>query len=243
MKLKVAICDDEKDQCDKIKELLLYYELEHEIDFDITEFYNGKSLLEKYRKLGTFDILLLDVGLPEIDGLEIARQIRQIPDKYVKIIFISNYSQYMQESFNVQAFQYFQKPVKYMEFESQLNRILEEVTRGGTEKILIGQSGEEELVTISEIYYIQTLKERKNYLKFHLKNHNVIMRGILSNWQNNLQEHGFICSCRGIVVNLNHVRYFRDGMMEMDNGIKVPFSRRKEREFRSKFSNTIIKLN
>lgn len=242
MKFRVAICDDEKEECYKLSEFLRHFELKHEVDFEITEFNNGRLLLEEFTEPRAFDILLLDVEMPGFSGLEIAEQVRRLPDKRARIIFISNYPKYMQDSFNVQAFQYLQKPLGYTDFENQLERVMEEVNESFVAKTLIGESGEEELVALSDIYCFEAIKGKKNLMKVYMLNRELLAKGQIVDWEKDLAEYSFVSPHRGFLVNLDHIHYFKEGFLELDNGMEIPFSRRKEREIRARFSKRIIKI-
>ena len=125
MKFNIAICDDEQNASTHLVELLRVLEVQHDYGFSITVYNSSKQLLDTYQTPHKYDILFLDVEMPELSGLELARIIRNLPDSAVKIIFTSNYPQYMQDSFNVSAFQYLQKPIQIIQFgKKPKNRIV-----------------------------------------------------------------------------------------------------------------------
>ena len=89
-----------------------------DIDFEITTYNDSRLLLSDYVQPGTFHILFLDVEMPEPNGIAAAQRIRNLPDRDVRIVFVSSYPQYMKESFNVQTFQYLTKPYALKELQS-----------------------------------------------------------------------------------------------------------------------------
>lgn len=126
MILNVAICDDEENDIDIISDYLFKYQMIHDVDFNISRFQSGQNLLNTYSKHGVFQLLFIDVEMPELSGLDVAKRIRKLPDRDVKIVFVSNYPEYMQNSFDVQAFQYLSKPLSYEKFNMVMNNIIED---------------------------------------------------------------------------------------------------------------------
>ncbi len=106
MIFKVAICDDEANDIFLLKNHLQKIGADLDIDFEITTYNDSRLLLSDYVLPGTFHILFLDVEMPEPNGIAAAQRIRSLPDRDVRIVFVSSYPQYMKDSFNVQTFQY-----------------------------------------------------------------------------------------------------------------------------------------
>lgn len=242
MTFKAAICDDDEKENSIIKSYLHSLELEQDMDFEISVFTNGNTLLSQYRKADAFHILFLDVEMPEINGLEVARQIRNLPDKQVKIVFISNYPEYMQDSFNVQAFHYLAKPLQYDTFKQLMYRIIKDYRDSHISKLLIQEDGIEELVYLDDILYIEAVKSQKSQLNFVLTNKTINARGTIYNWEEELKSHYFISPYRGLLVNINHVHFIQDSSLILSNGETIPLSRRKEKDIRTLFNKHVLTL-
>ena len=84
-----------------------------------------------------FQLLFIDVEMPELSGLDVAKRIRKLPDRDVKIVFVSNYPEYMQNSFDFQAFQYLSKPLSYEKFNMVMNNIIEDFNLTHTVQFII----------------------------------------------------------------------------------------------------------
>lgn len=107
--MKIAICDDQINNIEEVKKVWqacvddnLYYEL--------SEFVCAEDLLETYKNGITYDLLVLDIEMGTISGMEAAKRIRNV-DKNCKIIFITAFDQYMREAFDVAAIHYLDKPI------------------------------------------------------------------------------------------------------------------------------------
>ena len=113
--MKIAVCDDEKFERDRIKDLICIYSVEKNIEIDVDFFATGEDLFASYEK-GKYTMIFLDIEIGKNDGIEVADRIRRIPDHDVTIMFVTNYSEYMQQSFDVRAAQFFLNPLnmKYL---------------------------------------------------------------------------------------------------------------------------------
>ena len=92
MRVNIACCDDEKEQIQYYKKLFSNYEVRHEIELEIDYFLSGDFLLESVRNGNVYDIIFLDMEMPGLSGLDIAREIRTIRGKDTRIIFLTECS-------------------------------------------------------------------------------------------------------------------------------------------------------
>ena len=242
MNLKTAICDDNLSDAEIIEHHIQIFEMQHDITFEHELYENSQELLTRYSRPGMYHILFLDVEMPELSGLELAKRIRALPDDRVKIVFISSYPEYMQNSFDVQAFHYLTKPVSYEQFCSVMNKIVLSYSHSSSCKIVISEGGNKRLLYLDDIIYLQTQKDNSNYLNIFLKGEKLVIRGVLSQWEKELQNHSFSSPKRGILVNLNHLTSYSGNSICLSDGTKLHISRRKEQEFKMLFSKHIITL-
>lgn len=240
MKLNIAICDDEQTACSHIRNLLENYEIKYNFEFHIFEFTDASDFVASYQRAGMFDIIFLDVEMPKMSGLSVAHAIRNLPDSDVKIIFTSNYPEYMQDSFNVSAFQYLQKPIKEEQLHEQFKRLLQEIDRLSPLSILVKHDDIEEPVATNQILYIETVKGRKELLRYICKNRILFGKGVLGDIESVLLPHHFFSPHRGILINMRQVHFIKRGTIEMMNGDIIPLSRRKEKEFRDYFNRELL---
>ncbi len=240
MKLNIGVCDDEKEQLSLITEYINKFEISKDVEIQVSCFDSAEALLLAYSTPGFFHILFLDVEMTGMNGIELANTIRQMPDKEVNIIFVSNYPEYMQSSFNVQAFHYLSKPLKYDDFSDIMQRIITDYEERNTYKVLVQTDGEEVLVNIHDILYVETTKFSRNSLCYHLAQNTIESRGTIADIEHSLSEHNFALASRGILVNLSHIRALRQNTILLDNDATIPMSRRCEKDIHKKFSSKVI---
>lgn len=242
MIINVAICDDEPNDVNNIKSFLNRYEMENNIDFSIQLYVDGTKLLENYQK-GYYHLIFLDVEMPNINGLDVARYIRQnINDYNTRIVFVSNYPEYMQDSFNVQAFNYFPKPFRYDNFIMLINQLLHSIETSTCTRLLIRDDSSEELVNINDILMISTEDSKNKRIKITFSDRELIINGLLSEWSDELYDLGFATPARGFLVNMRHIHYIMDNSLILDNGMSIPLSRRNNKEIRKLFNRRLLTL-
>ena len=110
MKLKIAICDDDGSQRDYLAETVLAWAKKNRHLAELLPYANAKAFLFAYEQEKDFDILLLDVEMPDISGIELAKAVRR-ENQSVQIIFITGFYEYFSDGFDVSALHYLIKPV------------------------------------------------------------------------------------------------------------------------------------
>jgi Response regulator of the LytR/AlgR family len=117
--MRVAIIeDDEATRCQLVN-YLQRYTRQYETEFQIQQFSDGIQLAENYRPV--YDILLMDIEMAQLNGMETARRIRKF-DEEVLIVFITNTAQYAIKGYEVGALDYILKPIPYFSFSQQLRK-------------------------------------------------------------------------------------------------------------------------
>ena len=124
--MRIAIVEDEQACADTLQKYLQQYGQEFSQELDVTQYENGAVFLREFRS--QFDIILLDISMPVMDGMETARQIRKI-DSDVVLLFVTSLSQYAIRGYEVNAMDYILKPVSYFAFSQRLNRAMARVKR------------------------------------------------------------------------------------------------------------------
>lgn len=151
--IKVAITENEAPVRKRIRELLNRFCKEQGCEFDITEYTNGKELVDAFRPV--FDVIFLDIDMPQMNGLAAASRIREV-DQQVIIIFITDLAQYALQGYRVQAYDYILKPVDYTALSFTLQKVLRILrNRPDDKSLLISFDGSTTRVPISEITYIE----------------------------------------------------------------------------------------
>jgi DNA-binding LytR/AlgR family response regulator len=242
LKLNIAICDDDKIDIERLTNILESYYIARDIDLTIDTFTTGKELFNSYKNVNDYQILLLDVEMPSMDGIQIAEVVRSTIDKHVIIVFISNYPQYMQDSFRVHPFYYITKPITMNSIYELMDNIVTEITDSHIIYSLISTEKGDITINIRDVLYIEVINSKTGILNFHFKDKIITTKGTLSYWKEELQHYNFYQCYRSILLNLTHIHYFKKHSITLDNGEELPIGRSSEKELKDLYLNHAVKL-
>ena len=222
--IHIAICDDEKYMSDHIKALVSDFFRKKNREVCLRTFSSGEELLSGG---GQIDICFLDIQMKGMDGMETARRLRA--DKFQGfLIFITVLKEMVFSSFEVQAYDYLLKPVEEKQFEKTMERLFSSMRSAGEDSMLIQKGYEGRIVQKDEIIFCEII-DRKIYL--NLASGEVLdYYEQIENLETKLGSHFFRCH-RSYLINLRHLKGYKNGVAYMDNGREVPVSRLRNKEF------------
>ena len=222
--IRIAICDDEKHMSDHIGAMVSNYFRKKNREIHLRTFTSGEELLNYD---GQIDILFLDIQMKDIDGMETARKLRASKFRGF-LIFITVLKEMVFSSFEVQAYDYLLKPVEEKQFEKTMERLYASMRSVGEDSMLIQKGYEGRIVQKDEIIFCEII-DRKIYL--NLASGEVVdYYERIEHLESKLDNHFFRCH-RSYLINLRHLRGYKNGTAYMDNGREVPVSRLRSKEF------------
>ena len=240
MKIRIACCDDEKQQLELYKTMFTNIEMRQDIKLNVEYFLSGNFMLERFQsEKNPFDLVYLDMDMDEKSGLDLAKEIRQNYHSDCLILFLTNCPKYMQNSFDVRAFQYMIKPVQFDEFEKKFNAARKYLEKDDKNRVVLKIDEDNVVFFTNEIYYIEKEKSSKQFLVY-LEDKCVVAKGVLSAIENQLLEQHFMRTHRSYLVNMKHIRRIQKNDLVLSNGNLVPISRRKEKELKQQFMRYAI---
>ena len=160
--MNIFLCDDNASEREYIKRLVLDWSNQSGAGVSIREYPSAEALLFSYSDCPP-DILLLDIEMPGLSGVELAKRLRQNGNRLLQIVFITAYSDYIAEGYDVAALHYLLKPVDREKLFSVLSRAVERIADDG-KKLVLELPDETALVPICDIKYIEVIK---NYVTVH----------------------------------------------------------------------------
>lgn len=220
MKMKFAICDDNSIDSNYVYELVKKWSNENKYQVDIETFSSAESFLFHYVDNKDYDVLLLDIEMKKMDGVSLAREIRKT-NKNVQIIFITGYSEYIAEGYDVEALNYLMKPFKTEKLYEVLNKAVTKIIQN--EKHLILNTFDEIIrISLHDIIYIDV---DRNYTTIH-SNKNYTIKMTLADIEKELDERFFRIS-RSIIINLKYINRVTKRDVYLTNGSILPLPRGK----------------
>lgn len=222
----VAICEDERYILEELRKKVEKYINRKSLDASIKTFMSGEELLKAKKK---FDIILLDLMLPGIDGLEVARQI----SCRSRIIFVTSYREYAVEAFDANAVHYLVKPVTEERLFSALDRAVNQTEQMDNQALTLIKSGKTQVIFIRDILYCEVFNHQ---VRIHTVHGTYDYFGTLDMLETKLDERFFRCH-RSFVVNMSCVAGQEKGVAILTNGEKIFISRRKQTDFIQRLLN------
>lgn len=241
MLLRIAYCDDEPENGRKIQEFISQMEVQTDIEFTFDYYISGIVLLEKLEnKPDYYDVVFLDMEMPQLNGIELAEKIRRIASGDIIITFLTSYPEYMQQSFSVQAFQYLLKPLSYESFKKEIIRTIDFLKKDDRSILVINQtSGQEVVLRLKNIIAIE--KQKGNaVMEISLEKGVTNAKGNITDYEGILLENNFIRVSRNCIVNMRYIHSFFGHEIEMTNGKRVEMSRRKVTEIKETFTKYLV---
>ncbi len=219
MTYRAAIVDDCDTDVEYVGSLLKEWARDRQTDVHAERFSSAENFLFRCEDEKAWDILLLDIEMGAMDGVQLAKKLRQT-DRAVQIVFITGFPDFMAEGYEVSALHYLMKPVRKEKLFVVLDRAAENL--GGQEKRLrVAFDRQEELIPLSQITYIEA---QKQYVAVHTETGEYRMKASLSDTEKELDEYFLKCQ-RSFIVNLRHVLRISSDCVELKNGAVVPISR------------------
>ena len=161
--LKIAVCDDELRHLDKINELLrAYLQARPSLSGKVFQFESGASMLNYINDNECFDLYILDILMPEIDGIQTGRRLRDLGCGG-EIIFLTASNEFASESYEVRAFFYLLKPVDKTRLFSVLDRAIEKLNQRRTEAIMVGTPDGPRRILLESIRYVERASRVMRY--------------------------------------------------------------------------------
>ena len=224
--IRIAICDDEKHMSDHIRSMISDFFRKKNQEISLHMFSSGEELLS-YN--GQIDILFLDIQMKGMDGMETARKLRA--DKFRGfLVFITVLKEMVFQSFEVQTYDYLVKPVDKKQFEKTMERLYASTQNASEDSLLVQKGYEGRIIPKDEIVFCEII-DRKIYL--NLASGEVVdYYERIENLETKLDNRFYRCH-RSYLINLKHLKGYKNGTAYMDNGKEIPVSRLRSKEFSS----------
>ena len=218
MAYRVAIVDDSAVDSGHISALLEKWAALRQIPATAELFSSAESFLFRYAEDKDWDILLLDIEMGAMDGVTMAKKVRQ-DNEAVQIVFITGYSDYIAEGYEVAALHYLMKPVNPDKLLTVLDRALEKRKQ---EERCLNLEAYGEMVRIP-FYEIRYLDVHQNYVTIHAKTDYTVKRS-LGDFEKELDDR-FCRVGRAMILNLKYIQRVTKTEVRLSDGTVLPLPR------------------
>lgn len=219
MALSIAVCDDNEIDLQYITDMVNVWAMQGRIPVSIKTFPSAESFLFHYSENKDYDILLLDVEMGALNGIELAKQIRA-QNSCVQIVFITGYPDFIAEGYEVSALHYLMKPVKPEKLVEVLDRAAD-LRQKERPFLLVSSERETIRLFLDDIYYVES---QGHYMLIHTEQMQYRVRMTVSGLLEKLDEGFYRCS-RSFIVSLRHVCRITKSEVFLENQVSLPLGR------------------
>ena len=221
MVYRFAICDDERKQIEDVEAILLQWGRQRGHVCQISAFPSGEALLFAYGEDRAYDILLLDVKMKDLSGIDLARRIRQEDDR-AEIIFLTSYFEFAGEGYDVDALHYLLKPVSGEKLMQVLDKAAERLAEQPPH-VVIACEGSTIKLYESRILYVEAFL---HYISIHTAEREYRIKENISSFEEKLSN-AFFRTHRSYLVSLRHITRISRTSVTLEGEIELPLARGK----------------
>ena len=230
--IKIEILEDSDADYTRICKAWDRFSKEENLSYQITHYKDSTSLLEQFHS--QFDLVFLDIEVPGKNGMETAQEIRKI-DNLTILVFLTNFSKYAVNGYEVNAADYMLKPLDYYSFALKMHKILHMLYQNIEKEITIMTKGLLHRFSINELFYVEI---NNHDLIYHLDDETISTRGSLSEVEKSLPKNSFSRCNNCYLVNLKHVTKIKDNTVWIGKN-ELTISRPKKKMFLNDLTNYI----
>ena len=235
--IQIAICDDQIDELEITYSMAeTYYSLHPELNISFRKFFSGDDLLESINTRNQFDIYLLDILMPGINGIDAGAAIRE-NDSSAFIIYLTSSPDYALQSYQVDAGGYLLKPFSEKDFFFVLDKVIAKLDAEDQKRFVLKTSSDGiESIPYAHLLYLEYYQHR---LIAHMADHktleSIYYRESFKELTASLTDRRFVKISASIIVNMQHIRNINSRELRLSNEEKLNISRLYSAESRKIF--------
>lgn len=232
--MKIAICDDDSFYNTQVLEYANIYATQNpDVHLTFSVFTQPEDLIDATQKNGGFDVYILDIVMPETNGIELGVELRKLGYDG-KIIYLTSSKEFAVDSYKVKAFNYILKPVLYPDFASALDEAVNSILSEKEKSIIVKSKENSTRINIGSIMYAQLMRRR---IFYYISNGETVesthLRTTFSEAvQELLRDNRFVLCGKSIAVNLQHISKISTDKIIFTNNNKIFLSNKMCRELR-----------
>jgi len=229
--LKIAICDDDIFCRELLMVLTRQYNAEKGYNLSITAYEHGNNLLEDVRKTGGYDIYILDIMMPDIDGIRLGLSLRELGFDG-KILYLTSSEEYALDAFKARAYNYILKPIEKNTYFQALEDAIGTLSSAEEKSLIVKTKEGNVKLDYSNILYADL---DKRAVAYHLiDKQTVIGTTIRTTFAEAVQELSadprFVMCGASLIVNLSHITIVENNSLLFDTGNRIYIAKRAGKE-------------
>ena len=216
--MNIALIDDEATILEKVKKCV-ENEIVPQDEVNLFTYTRAKDFLQEMERGYEFDILVSDVDMPDMSGLELGKRLHEkVGGPY--LVFLTAYLEYAAESYIIEAYQYILKEDMEKRLPPILRQLIDRVKKEKKQFRMVGTPTSKVIVYYRDMLYME--KEKGSKYICYITEHGIYKERIsLNQLSQELASDEFILVERGYIINVSHIASMKDGMVHMDNGARI----------------------
>lgn len=232
--IRIAICDDENPYLNIMKTSIQNIMQKERIEkYEIDLFPSAKLLEEKIAQKQVYQVIFLDINMPEMSGLELAQKIRE-SDKDVILIFITAFLDYAIEGYRFNVLRFLLKDMLEQLLPECMDAILRKLqlyTQTVQYRFIEGEI----IVPVGDIYYIESRKHKLVFNILNNKNKQLSLYNKLDSIEECLKQYNYIRIHKSFLVNAKYIKSISNYKVTLLNGEQLPVPREKFQKIKEKY--------
>ena len=230
--MRIAVCDDEKRFTQDFRTIM--YKLYKSLDMIVDSYSDGNQLLKRFEERA-YDIVFLDIEMPQIDGITLAKKLRE-KSEGVTIVFLTGHVEYAIKGYEVNALRYLTKPVTEQAVHEVIEYVLKK-QRSENHMWIKNRDGEQR-IKLSDIIFLEGQDQN---IVVYTTSDSYEFRAKLNDYEKQLTPEGFFRVHRSYIVSLSKIIGVFGKEVTVVGGYKLPVARGKEKEFKEAFMSYVNK--
>ena len=238
MEFSFAVCDDDRNHLDALQNMI--GQMSGRYRAQVSTYLSSGEFLDsltnaKMNGEKLPDFALIDIELPEMDGIELGKRVKALcPD--ICLVFVTSHAEYAIKGYEAKADGYLLKPVTESDIESLMEMYLKH--NDVCKKIIVKDKEREHLISIKDIVYISA---EDKYTILYTEHNRFLDYKSLKDYEELLSEYGFFRIHRKYLINMRYHKSLGKGYVTIAPDIELPISRRKECLYREKLFQLLEK--
>jgi DNA-binding LytR/AlgR family response regulator len=232
--IRIAICEDNKEQQTHLENLIISQDINDSVD--IHKFDSGEDLIDRIDEGQSFAMILLDMKMKALDGIQTAKAIRERNEKSI-IIIVTSILEYAVEGYSVDAFEFILKPVDQDKFRKIFRKAIKKIQTDKNKAYVVETRDKLSVVKLNQIVYFESDKKK---VTVHCKETIYSSNESISSVETKLSDQGFLRISRYYLVNMQHIEAFNVKEILLSNGEPLIYSKKNVDESKRKYMEYIM---
>lgn len=225
---KVAICDNEEVFITKLAYYIEKYSMDHNVKINIKTYTDGNQLVQDIRSI-KYDMILLDICMPNIDGFEIADKVRKM-DQEVSIVFVTSYYTIGNgmKGYMFNTLEMIKKPVTYDKLKALMHKIYSHHAECNKERIIIKNKDGIFTVNKEDIVYLKT---HKKDVLIYTMSEKIMSYKKIRDFEKSLKTPKFFRCHNSYIVNSEFIHSIKENNIILITQDIIPMSKYRRKDF------------